>query len=475
MQSTRLSSRFARLVSALVPLLIFQVAYSDEPVAPRAVWDGRYDYVVTGATLAADTDADGNVDSLVQPTVLPLPVGHWPGSASVVRAILYWGGTQTQPASGNPSLPDSVITLGLPGGDSAHVRADVCMFSDGGAASYDVWICRSDITHLLGSTVNRLGGSWIVSGYQGLVNDNASDHATVALVLVVSDGSFPVRHVTLFDGNQTLQSSADTLAWSAPGAVASGSLTFYTLEGDPGSSSSEKVVVTAPGGPPLLLSDPLNPVNNPMNQTINTTLPVQTGTIGIDIDRFAIDSALSGNDSSAQVIFSAGSDKWWLAAFVLAGELAEIVDLDFDGVPDSLDNCPSVPNPSQLDFDGDLFGAACDCNDADPAVHPGVTDLCNGKDDDCNGVIDPGCCPIVIPGDCDLSGKITSSDIIKLVNFIYRSGPPPLPCLANGDVDCDGSVRPEDVVYEVTYVFKGGQAPCDVCNNSSVPCLPQAQ
>jgi len=258
----------------------------------------------------------------------------------------------------------------------------------------------------------------------------------------------------------------------APGPLVAGSLTFFTLEGDPGASSSEKVVVATLGGTALSLSDSLNPVNNPMNQTINTTLPPQTGTIGVDIDRFDIDSALSGADTSVQVVFSGGSDKWWLAAFVLEGELSQLADSDADGVPDSLDNCPLTANASQLDFDGDHYGAACECDDGNPAVHPGASELCNGSDDNCDGVTDPGCCSIAVPGDADLTGQITSSDIIRLVNFLYRTGAPPLPCLTNGDVNCDGKVNPEDVVYEVTYVFKGGPAPCDVCRDSPIVCVP---
>jgi sulfite oxidase len=37
-------------------------------------------------------------------------------------------------------------------------------------------------------------------------------------------------------------------------------------------------------------------------------------------------------------------------------------DDDNDGVPDSLDNCPGVYNPSQADSDGDGIGNACDAN-----------------------------------------------------------------------------------------------------------------
>jgi len=38
--------------------------------------------------------------------------------------------------------------------------------------------------------------------------------------------------------------------------------------------------------------------------------------------------------------------------------------------------------------DGDAYAACVDCNDADPDIHPGAAEYCNGIDDDCNGTID---------------------------------------------------------------------------------------
>lgn len=60
-------------------------------------------------------------------------------------------------------------------------------------------------------------------------------------------------------------------------------------------------------------------------------------------------------------------------------------DNDGDGVDEPEDNCPTVPNPDQVDGDEDGWGEACDCDDANPDVNPGMLEIhCDGIDNDCD-------------------------------------------------------------------------------------------
>ncbi len=57
---------------------------------------------------------------------------------------------------------------------------------------------------------------------------------------------------------------------------------------------------------------------------------------------------------------------------------------------------------------GDSFDA--DCDDTDPAVYPGATEVLNGVDDDCDGDIDEGTAGFDDDGDCFCEGHIYGED-----------------------------------------------------------------
>ncbi|MBT9557487.1 MAG: thrombospondin type 3 repeat-containing protein [Myxococcales bacterium] len=107
------------------------------------------------------------------------------------------------------------------------------------------------------------------------------------------------------------------------------------------------------------------------------------------------------------------------------------LDLDDDGddVADFEDVCPLDDDPEQLDTDTDGKGDACDtdddqdgtpdvldCGPTDPAVSPKATEICNSKDDDCDGVADEagasGCTDYLYNGDGDSFGVGTSAQCL---------------------------------------------------------------
>ena len=69
-------------------------------------------------------------------------------------------------------------------------------------------------------------------------------------------------------------------------------------------------------------------------------------------------------------------------------------------------------------------------------------------------------CPYPLMGDVTQDGQLTSSDLIYFINYLFKSGPAPLPDRSVGDTNCSGGLTGADIIVLVNHIFKSGAPPC---------------
>jgi MYXO-CTERM domain-containing protein len=126
------------------------------------------------------------------------------------------------------------------------------------------------------------------------------------------------------------------------------------------------------------------------------------------------------------------------------------VDEDYDFDTDTYTTCGSDITVPGTPLDEDLV----DCDDTDLAVNPAATEVCNGIDDDCDGVTDPGCA--CTEGETQSCG----TDLGVCMEGTQLCG-------ADGTWgECDGSVEPSSEICD------GYDDDCDGTTDESATCDP---
>jgi subtilisin-like proprotein convertase family protein len=133
-----------------------------------------------------------------------------------------------------------------------------------------------------------------------------------------------------------------------------------------------------------------------------------------------------------------------------APESCDAIDSDCDG--SIVDEDPDFdgdlePDCVDVDDDGDGSLDAADCDDADAAIFPGATELCDAIDSDCDGSIvdgepdfDGDQIPDCVDEDDDADGDLDVDDCNDANAAVYTGAPEACDLV---DSDCDGSVVDE--------------------------------
>ena len=88
-----------------------------------------------------------------------------------------------------------------------------------------------------------------------------------------------------------------------------------------------------------------------------------------------------------------------------------------------VENCKTYDN----DYDGyiSILSGGDDCNDYDPDVHPGAEEVCDGKDNDCDKLIDEGldCNFVEIWVDKQCGAHYTDGEAVNIYFTVYSAAP----------------------------------------------------
>ena len=83
----------------------------------------------------------------------------------------------------------------------------------------------------------------------------------------------------------------------------------------------------------------------------------------------------------------------------------------------------------------------------------------SSNDPDENQVRVPVTLKVAGRGDPNADFAVNVTDVIYLVNYLFKGGPPPVTGMFAGDANCDDKTNVTDVIYLVNYLFKGGPKP----------------
>lgn len=135
-----------------------------------------------------------------------------------------------------------------------------------------------------------------------------------------------------------------------------------------------------------------------------------------------------------------------------------------DSADASVDASPTqIPTPATVvdeDLDGDHYTGAFDCDESDPSINKGAVEVCDGKDNNCDGQTDEG---VTEPRylDADKDGYGTSADPIQ----ICKGEPTPHGYVEKAG-DCNDSTAIKGGKVVGYFINPGAEEVCDGVDNN---------
>ncbi|MFZ5364949.1 MAG: putative metal-binding motif-containing protein [Patescibacteria group bacterium] len=114
--------------------------------------------------------------------------------------------------------------------------------------------------------------------------------------------------------------------------------------------------------------------------------------------------------------------------------------------------CPQDCPDNQVDLDHDGYNSTVDCDDTDFYVHPNASEVCDGKDNDCDSLTDEGVCGAVCGNEVCEQGENSDNCL--------QDCP-----IDQVDVDGDGHYVPADCNDHNFHVHPGAAETCDGVDN----------
>ena len=207
-----------------------------------------------------------------------------------------------------------------------------------------------------------------------------------------------------------------------------------------------------------------------------------------DSDGYGVSTSTKTACSAPTGYVAAGTDCNDSSASVnpAASEICDSIDNDCDGLTDDSDSSVTGTSTWYRDADSDNYGvttttkSACskptgycaasgDCNDSSASINPGATELCNSKDDDCDGLTDDDDPSLSDPGytwyvDDDGDGYGTDDDSVSACSKVDGTSSVGGDC-DDGDDDINpGAAEKCDAIDNdcSDYIDDDASCPCDV-------------